>query len=67
MDNGMVIGLSYGETIGATKQLRYFAGWADKIHGKTIPIGKSFSDTLITVFNIFWRSIPYLLPFPDLP
>ena len=21
------------------KVLRYFAGWADKVHGKTIPVG----------------------------
>ncbi len=24
------------------KNLRYQAGWADKIHGKTIPIGNHF-------------------------
>ena len=24
----------------AIKCYRYYAGWADKIHGKTIPIGK---------------------------
>lgn len=25
---------------GTIKTLRYFAGWADKIHGSTIPTGK---------------------------
>ncbi len=38
-DNGMPIGLSVGTVYAAAKQLRYLAGWADKIQGKTIPIG----------------------------
>ena len=28
------------DLIATIKTLRYYAGWADKIHGKTIPIGK---------------------------
>jgi hypothetical protein len=27
------------------KALQYFAGWADKIHGQTIPSGKSIWDS----------------------
>lgn len=63
MDNGMVIGLSYGETIGATKQLRYFAGWADKIHGKTIPIdGDYFCYTRYEPVGVVGAIIPWNFP-----
>lgn len=27
---------------GSIKTLRYYAGWADKIHGKTMPVGECF-------------------------
>uniref|UniRef100_A0A0E9TIT8 Aldehyde dehydrogenase domain-containing protein n=1 Tax=Anguilla anguilla TaxID=7936 RepID=A0A0E9TIT8_ANGAN len=27
---------------GSIKTLRYYAGWADKIHGKTMPVDQSF-------------------------
>lgn len=32
---------AYGETLWAAGVLRYYAGLADKIGGKTIPIGKT--------------------------
>lgn len=42
------------------KTLRYYGGWADKIHGKTIPVGemptfqcRSHSFKMIDVFNAF--------------
>lgn len=63
MDNGMVTGLSYGETIGATRQLRYFAGWADKIHGKTIPIdGDYFCYTRYEPVGVVGAIIPWNFP-----
>lgn len=30
----------YVDLQGVIKTLRYYAGWADKIHGMTIPVGK---------------------------
>lgn len=39
LDNGKPFGNSYEQTLGASKFLHYFAGCADKIHGKTIPTG----------------------------
>lgn len=29
----------YVDLQGVIKTLRYYAGWADKIHGMTIPVG----------------------------
>ena len=31
--------------IGTIAGLRYFAGWADKIHGKTIEVGGKYLDS----------------------
>ena len=31
---------------GCIKTFRYFAGWADKIQGRTIPAGESAQDRL---------------------
>ena len=31
---------------GSIKTLRYYAGWADKIHGKTMPVGKCLCAAL---------------------
>lgn len=31
---------------GCIKTFRYFAGWADKIQGRTIPTGESAQDRL---------------------
>jgi aldehyde dehydrogenase (NAD+) len=40
LDNGKPFGFSKGVDIGLSiKVFRYYAGWADKIHGQTIPIG----------------------------
>ena len=39
-DNGKPYGDSLNIDVPLTiKVLRYFAGWSDKIHGKTIPVG----------------------------
>ncbi|KAJ7383400.1 Aldehyde dehydrogenase, mitochondrial [Desmophyllum pertusum] len=39
LDNGKPFGDSFLMDLEMTKQCyRYYAGWADKIHGKTIPI-----------------------------
>lgn len=44
LDNGKPISESRNEDLPETiKAYRYFAGWADKIHGKTIPVDGSFT------------------------
>ena len=43
LDNGKTYGDSYAVDLpAATNIYRYYAGWADKIHGKTIPVDGSF-------------------------
>ena len=40
LDNGKPFSDSFTVDLEMTKKCyRYYAGWADKIHGKTIPIG----------------------------
>ncbi|XP_046737988.1 aldehyde dehydrogenase 1A1-like isoform X1 [Diprion similis] len=62
LDNGMPFLMAYGMILKAAHHLRYFAGWADKIQGSTIPAdGNSFALTrkepvgvvaLITPWNV---------------
>lgn len=41
VDSGKVFLMAYFVDLMATiKTLRYYSGWADKIHGKTIPVGE---------------------------
>lgn len=37
----------YVDLQGVIKTLRYYAGWADKIHGMTIPVGKRDYGTVV--------------------
>lgn len=39
-DNGKPLGDAKGDIGFSIETIRYCAGWADKIHGKTIPAGK---------------------------
>jgi (Z)-2-((N-methylformamido)methylene)-5-hydroxybutyrolactone dehydrogenase len=41
-DNGMPAALTYGETVFMAEWFEYFAGWADKIEGETIPVAAPF-------------------------
>lgn len=64
LDNGK----PYGESIAADLPLtamcyRYFAGWADKIHGKTIPInGPYFCYTRHEPVGVAGQIIPWNFP-----
>ena len=41
LDNGKPFSDSFSIDLKlAIKCYRYYAGWADKVHGKTIPVGK---------------------------
>jgi len=42
LDNGKSFVSAQGDVMGANKILRYMAGWADKVHGKTIPVSADF-------------------------
>ena len=40
LDCGKIFRDAYGEMQSAPNAIRYFAGWADKIVGETIPVGE---------------------------
>ncbi|XP_012263550.2 aldehyde dehydrogenase-like [Athalia rosae] len=37
LDNGKPFANAYGEVLNAAELIRYYAGWADKVHGLTVP------------------------------
>ena len=41
LDNGKPVNDAKGDMISSIRCLRYYAGWADKIHGQQIPAGNS--------------------------
>ncbi|XP_030073712.1 aldehyde dehydrogenase, mitochondrial [Microcaecilia unicolor] len=64
LDNGKPYTISYAVDLDlVTKCLRYFAGWADKWHGKTIPIdGDYFCYTRHEPVGVCGQIIPWNFP-----
>ena len=64
LDNGKPYKDSYGIDLPLTyKCYRYYAGWSDKIHGKTIPIdGSYFSFTRHEPIGVCAQIIPWNFP-----
>ncbi|KAK2704470.1 hypothetical protein QYM36_016762 [Artemia franciscana] len=64
LDNGKPYGISYTVDVpGSIKVLRYYAGWADKNHGKTIPIdGNYFAYTRHEPVGVCGQIIPWNFP-----
>jgi len=64
LDNGKPYTQSLlGDVDSSVHTYRYFAGWADKIHGKTIPIrGEFFCYTQHTPVGICGQIIPWNFP-----
>lgn len=64
MDNGKPFqDAYYVDLISSVKTLRYYAGWADKIHGKTIPMdGQFFSYTRHEPVGVCGQIIPWNFP-----
>jgi len=63
-DNGKAVGVAQGVDIGlAVKCFRYYAGWADKLQGKTIPIdGPLFCYTRHEPIGVCGQIIPWNFP-----
>lgn len=40
LDNGKPLSAAMVDVKNSISEIRYYAGWADKIHGKTIPAGE---------------------------
>jgi aldehyde dehydrogenase (NAD+) len=64
LDNGKPYRDSYNVDLPATiKCYRYYAGWADKIHGKTIPVeGRYFCYTRHEPVGVVGQIIPWNFP-----
>ncbi|WP_411022882.1 aldehyde dehydrogenase family protein, partial [Salmonella sp. s51228] len=64
LDNGKTFNDSYNIDLSlAIKCIQYFAGWADKIHGKTIPIdGGYFTYTRHEPIGVVGQIIPWNFP-----
>ncbi|XP_068994682.1 aldehyde dehydrogenase 1A1-like [Embiotoca jacksoni] len=64
LDCGKVFLMAYFVDLMATiKTLRYYAGWADKIHGKTIPVdGEYFTYTRHEPIGVCGQIIPWNFP-----
>jgi aldehyde dehydrogenase (NAD+) len=64
LDNGMPLTVARGVAIPLTLgQLRYFAGWADKNHGKTIPVnGNYFCYTRHEPVGVVGQITPWNFP-----
>jgi aldehyde dehydrogenase (NAD+) len=64
MDNGKPFAIAKAVDVAATVGcFRYFAGWADKIHGKTIPIdGDYFCYTKHEPVGVVGQIIPWNFP-----
>ena len=64
MDNGKPVAIAKAVDVAATVGcFRYFAGWADKVHGKTIPIdGEYFCYTRHEPVGVVGQIIPWNFP-----
>ncbi|XP_037914605.1 aldehyde dehydrogenase, mitochondrial [Hermetia illucens] len=64
LDNGKPFAMSYNVDVPMSiKNLRYFAGWADKNHGKTIPMdGDFFAYTRHEPVGVCAQIIPWNFP-----
>jgi aldehyde dehydrogenase (NAD+) len=63
LNAGKTINDSIGDMQGVVNTLRYYAGWADKIEGRTIPVRGSFlSYTLRQPVGVVGQIIPWNFP-----
>lgn len=64
LDNGKPFSFAQMDVMGGIKAFRYTAGWADKIHGKTIPAdGDYFVYTRVEPVGVVGQIIPWNFPF----
>jgi len=63
LDNGKTLADAKIDVYLTVGTFRYFAGWSDKIHGKTIPIdGNYFSFTRLEPVGVVGQIIPWNYP-----
>ena len=63
LDNGKPLSTALEDVEGSVACLRYFSGWADKIHGNTIPTdGNYFTYTRKEPVGVVGQIIPWNYP-----
>ncbi|KAK9460777.1 aldehyde dehydrogenase domain-containing protein [Lipomyces oligophaga] len=63
LDNGKAIQLARGDIAGCIGCIRYYAGWADKIHGKVVDTGsETFTYTKQEPIGVCGQIIPWNFP-----
>lgn len=63
LDNGKPFKSAVGDVMAAVATIRYFAGFADKVHGKTIPMdGNTFAYTRREPIGVIGQIIPWNVP-----
>jgi aldehyde dehydrogenase (NAD+) len=63
LNSGKTINDSLGDVAGTVGTLRYYAGWADKIEGRTVPVrGNFLSYTLRQPVGVVGQIIPWNFP-----
>ncbi|KAG5885893.1 hypothetical protein JTB14_019152 [Gonioctena quinquepunctata] len=64
LDNGKPYTYAYGvDVLGSAKALRYYAGWADKLQGKTIPMDGPYAGyTRLEPVGVCGQIIPWNFP-----
>ncbi len=63
LNSGKTINDALGDMAGAAASLRYYAGWADKIEGRTVPVrGNFLSYTLRQPVGVVGQIIPWNFP-----
>jgi aldehyde dehydrogenase (NAD+) len=63
LNSGKTINDSRGDMQGVVNTLRYYAGWADKIEGRTVPVrGNFLSYTLRQPVGVVGQIIPWNFP-----
>ncbi len=62
-NSGKTINDARGDVQGVLNTLRYYAGWADKIEGRTVPVrGNFLSYTLRQPVGVVGQIIPWNFP-----
>jgi aldehyde dehydrogenase (NAD+) len=63
LDNGKNLDFSKGEIEDAARYFEYYAGLADKLHGRSIPLGEGFADyTQWVPYGVSAQVIPWNFP-----
>lgn len=63
IDNGKPFTSAIGDVMASIATIRYFAGFADKVHGKTIPMdGNTFAYTRREPIGVVGQIIPWNVP-----